>query len=128
MNTLYLSLSILKYPNNKSANVKLSNGPLIRQRQINQLVDLKPFFDMVTSHAFVHNSAQSNLINNYQYQQTQNLLTSTNLRLFEATVHEDFLEGWSPTWSDFDASKSIYSIFRFFFLFHSAYEFKIFFS
>lgn len=85
----------IKYPNHKTPSVKLANGPLIRQRLINALADLKPFFDTVTTHAFVHNSSQSNLINNHQYQQTQNLLTSTNLRLFEANVHEDFLEGWT---------------------------------
>ncbi len=75
--------------------MKLANGPLIRSRLVTNLVDLKPFFDVVTTHAFVHSSISSNLINNQQYQQTQNLLTSTNLRLFEAHAHEDFLDGWS---------------------------------
>lgn len=83
-----------KYPNSKSVNIRSSpNGPLLRYKRVTSLVDLKSFFEQVTTHQFVHNSNQTHLITNQQLQQNSILMT-TNLKLFEASVHEDFLEGW----------------------------------
>jgi hypothetical protein len=66
-------------------------GPIIKQKQIQTIVELKPFFELVTTHAFVHNSNQTQAVTQSQ---SQNLLSTTNLKLFEACVHEDFLDGW----------------------------------
>jgi hypothetical protein len=94
-----------------TGNLKLSTGPLIRLRRIQSLVELKPFIEMVTTHAFVHNQvnqvsqmtqAQSyftgnNLINNNNSNSGIPLSSESVLntfKLFEITVHEDFLEGW----------------------------------
>ena len=69
----------------------LIGGPLIRQKQLHSILELKPFFETVTTHAFVHNSNQTQTIS---FSQSQNLLSATNLKLFESAVHEDFLDGW----------------------------------
>lgn len=83
----------IKYPNSKSVNLRQSlNGPLLRYKRISSLVDLKAFFEQVTAHQFVHSSNQTHLITSHQLQNS--LLMTTNLKLFEASVHEDFLEGW----------------------------------
>ncbi|CAF0777344.1 unnamed protein product [Brachionus calyciflorus] len=86
-----------KFPinnSNKVTNLKSNlSGPLIRHKTISSLVDLKPFFEQVTTHQFVHSSNQTHSISNQQLQ-SQSLLATTNLKLFEANVHEDFLEGW----------------------------------
>lgn len=82
-----------KYPNSKSVNLRSSpNGPLLRYKRISSLVDLRAFFEQVTAHQFVHSSNQTHIITSQQLQSS--LLTTTNLKQFEASVHEDFLEGW----------------------------------
>jgi hypothetical protein len=70
----------------------LNGGPLIRQRQLGSIVELKPFFETATTHAFVHSSNQTQAIN---FNQSQNMLSATNLKHFESAVHEDFLDGWT---------------------------------
>jgi hypothetical protein len=89
----------LKFSNYKTQPIKPNTlGPLIRQRQIQSLVDLKPFFEIITTHTFVHNSNQNQMQqqpNASSHQQQSQSLSSSNMRLFEANVHEDFLDGWS---------------------------------
>jgi hypothetical protein len=57
-------------------------SPIIKQRQIQILAELKPFFDTVTSQSFSNNSIT-------------NLTNINQLKLYEQTVHEDFNEGWT---------------------------------
>jgi hypothetical protein len=81
----------LKYSDYKTQPIKTTTiGPLIRQRQIQSLVELKPFFEIITTHSFVHSSNQ-----NQMQQQSNSNQQLTILKLFESTVHEDFLDGWT---------------------------------
>jgi hypothetical protein len=84
----------IKHPNVKTQFMtkSLNGGPLIRQRQLGSIVELKPFFETATTHAFVHSSNQTQAIN---FNQSQNMLSATNLKHFESAVHEDFLDGWT---------------------------------
>ena len=80
-----------KYSTNRtSLPIKTILGPLIRQRQIQSLVELKPFFEIITAHTFVHGSNQNQI-----QQQSNNNGSNSNLKHFESTVHEDFLDGWT---------------------------------
>jgi hypothetical protein len=56
------------------------NGPIIKQRTIQSISELKPFFQIVTASNFVNNPNQNSLL--------------SSMKLYEASVHEDFLEGW----------------------------------
>ena len=68
---------------------------MIRSKHIQSLSELKQFFDIVTSHTFVHNTTQSQAgqpgHQTYPAHQQSSQFTA---RQFEASVHEDFLEGW----------------------------------
>ena len=73
----------IKYPNHKATPMKQTVGsPIIKQRQIQILVELKPFFDTITSNSFC-NSAATNVTQISQF------------KLYEQTVHDDFIEGWT---------------------------------
>ncbi len=80
----------LKYSDYKMQPIKTTIGPMIRQRQMQSLVELKPFFEIITTHSFVHSSNQ-----NQMQQQSNSNQQLAILKLFESTVHEDFLDGWT---------------------------------
>lgn len=92
INTLLKS----KFPSTKTVMYKTSGGPLIRYKKISSLSELRQFFDIVTSHAFVHSTTQSQSTqSNYQSFPAQQQQNSQFIhRQLETAVHEDFLENW----------------------------------
>ena len=84
-----------KFPHVKTVIYKNNGGPLIRYRHIQSLGDLRQFFEIVTSHSFVHNTSQSQSSqSSYQSFPSSHQNSSLINRQFEAAVHEDFLDGW----------------------------------
>ncbi len=78
-----------KFPDVKTMGFKVTGGPLIRQRQIQSLIELKPFIEVVNRSDFFQNSNQAYI--NHQNNPQQN---NYYLKQFEMSVHEDFLENW----------------------------------
>ena len=64
-------------------------GPQLRQRKIQSLLELRGFFESMTAHSLVHNFNQG------QQQTSTQPISNAYLKLFETSVHDDFLDGWA---------------------------------
>jgi len=59
-------------------------------RQIQSLLELRPFFETVNTQEFVLNTNQGQINQQYNSNQQNNFY----LRQFEVNVHNDFLDDW----------------------------------
>jgi hypothetical protein len=79
-------------------NYKPGNGPIIKQRTIQSISELRPFFHIASASNFIHSSSQSGSAANpssvSQHQTISNPHTANSMKQFENSVHEDFLDGY----------------------------------